>query len=122
MNPLMKNLNIRAKELLEVVKGVCRTSLQMAFLEHSKKGEQTDCLERSVKAGMQVKLQDTKKNVWGDRMLLRRWSPFDLMQYQDNILYPFCEINCSYCEEKLKVNQTVITKIYQEKSVPRIKK
>lgn len=81
MNPLMKNLNIRAKELLEVVKGVCRTSSQMAFLEHSKKGNQTDCLERSIKAGMQVKLQDTKKNVWGDRMLLRRWSPFDLMRY-----------------------------------------
>lgn len=65
MNPLMKNLNIRAKELLEVVKGMCRTSLQMAFLEHSKKGDQTDCLERSVKAEMQVKLQDTKKEFLG---------------------------------------------------------
>ena len=82
----------------------------MAFLEHPKKGDQTDCPERSIKTRLQVKLQDTTKNVWGDWMLLSRWSPFDL----DDILDPFCGINYSYCEEKLKVNQTAITKIYQE--------
>ena len=82
--------------MLEVVEGVCRTSLQMAFLEHPKKGDQTDCPERSIKTRLQVKLQDTTKNVWGDWMLLSRWSPFDLI----------CDIKIT--SSTLFVKQTVV--------------
>lgn len=78
-SPLTKKWKIRAKEWFEGVKGMCRTSSQMPFLEYPKKGHQTDCPERSIKARMWAKLRDTKKNVWGDRMLLSRHSPFDLM-------------------------------------------